>query len=261
MTAILTLLVVLAISFLITRLGTAALTLTGISQELARLQSISAFTGVGFTTQESERIVQHPVRRRIIILLMILGNAGIVTAMSSLILSLFEARETGDWLLPTVWLVGGIVVLWFLATSGWVERQMSKAMRWALSRWTRLETYDYASLLQLTGDYSVRECPVESEDWLADRRLQDLRLQQEGVTVLGIHRANGDYIGVPRGETMVRAGDYLILYGPEQTLDELDARRRGASGDLAHDRAIGETRRRRKAEQRRDKQAGYDEST
>lgn len=258
MTAILTLLVVLTLSFLITRLASAALTLTGVSQELAKLQSISAFTGVGFTTQESERIVQHPVRRRILTLLMILGNAGIVTAVSSLILSLVEVRKTGDWMLPLAWLAGGVAVLWFVATSKWVERQMSKAMRWALARWTRLETYDYASLLHLTGDYSIRECRVEPDDWLAEKRLKELKLHQEGVTVLGIHRANGDYLGVPRGETKVRADDRLILYGPEQTMNELDVRRRGSSGDQAHDRAVGETRRRREAEQRRDEQSGYD---
>jgi len=76
--------------------------------------------------------------------------------------------------------------------------------------------------------------------------------------VLGIHRANGDYVGVPRGETKVRADDQLILYGPEQTMDELDVRRRGVSGNEAHDRAVGESRRRRQAEQRRDEQVGYD---
>jgi hypothetical protein len=189
---------------------------------------------------------------------MILGNAGIVTAISSLILSLVEVRETGNWLVPAAWLIGGVAVLWFVATSGWVERQMSKAMRWALSRWTRLETYDYASLLQLTGDYSVRECRVEANDWLADKRLQDLSLHQEGVTVLGIYRTNGDYVGVPRGETEVRAEDRLILYGPEETMDELDVRRRGLTGDQAHDRAVGETRRRRQAEQRRDERSGYE---
>ena len=258
MTAILTLLVVLTLSFLITRLATVALTLTGVSQELARLQSVSAFTGVGFTTQESERIVQHPVRRRVLILLMILGNAGIVTAISSLILSLVEVRETGDWLWPAVWLAGGVTLLWFVATSDWIERQMSKAMRSALTRWTRLDTHDYANLLHLTGDYSVRECHVEPDDWLAEKRLEQLRLHQEGVTVLGIHRTNGDYVGVPRGETKVRADDRLILYGSEQAMDELDIRHRGVSGDQAHDRAVGETQQRREAEQRRDEQSGND---
>lgn len=45
MTAIGSLLVVLTLSFLITRLATIALTLTGVSRDLARLQAVSAFTG------------------------------------------------------------------------------------------------------------------------------------------------------------------------------------------------------------------------
>lgn len=87
MAAVISLFVILTLSFLFTRLATAALTLTGVSHELARLQSISAFTGVGFTTSESEALVEHPVRRRVLILLMILGNAGVVTAISSLVLT------------------------------------------------------------------------------------------------------------------------------------------------------------------------------
>jgi len=34
-------------------------------------------------------------------------------------------------------------------------------------------------------------------------------------------------------------------------MDELDVRRPGASGDQAHDRSVGKTRRRREAEERR----------
>ena len=64
MSAIIAFVIVLTLSLLITRLATAALMLTGVSHQLARLQSLSALTGVGFTTSESESIVNHPVRRR-----------------------------------------------------------------------------------------------------------------------------------------------------------------------------------------------------
>ena len=84
MVAIISLLTVLVLSLLVVRVATVALTLTGLSKQLARFQARSAFTGSGFTTTESEKVVHHPVRRRIIMLLMLLGNAGIVTAMSSL---------------------------------------------------------------------------------------------------------------------------------------------------------------------------------
>ncbi|MDY6843439.1 MAG: hypothetical protein SVW57_05045 [Thermodesulfobacteriota bacterium] len=60
-------------------------------EKKARFQALSAFSGTGFTTKETESIMNHPQRRRIITWIMILGNAGIVsiivTATSSLVTS------------------------------------------------------------------------------------------------------------------------------------------------------------------------------
>ena len=69
MIAIISLLVTIALSLFVMRIGTTALMLTGVSRELARFQSRSAFTGVGYTTKESESITTHPVRRQIVMLL------------------------------------------------------------------------------------------------------------------------------------------------------------------------------------------------
>ncbi len=88
MTAIATLLVVLTISLLTVRVATVMLILTGLSLPLARFQARSAFTGCGYTTGESEQLVGHPVRRRIISTLMLLGNAGIVTTVGALMAGL-----------------------------------------------------------------------------------------------------------------------------------------------------------------------------
>lgn len=57
------------------------------SRESARFQARSALTGVGFTTSEAEDVVSHPVRRRIVGGLMMVGSAGLVTAAASLFLS------------------------------------------------------------------------------------------------------------------------------------------------------------------------------
>lgn len=54
-----TLLVVLNSSILITRVATVALTHTGLSRESAKFQACSAFTGVGFTTSESEKVEKN----------------------------------------------------------------------------------------------------------------------------------------------------------------------------------------------------------
>lgn len=87
MIAIATLFVVVMLALLVTRMATVALMATGVPYDVARFQARSAMTGVGFTTSESESVVNHPIRRRIILTLMLLGNAGLVTIMASVILS------------------------------------------------------------------------------------------------------------------------------------------------------------------------------
>lgn len=87
MIAAVSLFLIITISVLITKISTIALVHTGLSEESAKFQSRSAYTGAGISSEETENIMNHPVRRKIIYNLMLIGNAGIVTAMSSLILT------------------------------------------------------------------------------------------------------------------------------------------------------------------------------
>lgn len=251
MSAIISLLVILTLSLLVTRLATAALTLTGMSLDMAKLQSVSAFSGVGFTTGESEAMTQHPVRRRILMGLMIVGNIGVLTALASLTLSFISVnREQGFWRL--LWLLAGLSILWVIMLSSWIDHHMHRLMRWLLRRWSDLDVRDYASLLQLTGDYAVRELRVEEGNWIDGRRLDQANLFDEGLTVLGVWRPDGEYLGVPRGETQVRAGDVLLLYGEEKNIRQLNDRWRGHSGDREHDHAVDKHQTYRRAQRARE---------
>jgi len=238
MIAIITLLTVLIFSILITKIATVALIHTGLSKEVSRFQARSAFTGVGFTTNEAENLVNHPVRRRILLLLMLFGNAGIVTAIASVVLTLITFEGEGSFVLRVSILFGGLILLWIIASLRWVDVHLSKIIGWALTRYTDLDVRDYASLLHVAGEYKVTELYIEKSDWLTQRQLQELRLQDEGVQVLGITRGEGTYIGAPDGSTKVHAGDTLILYGRDSALVQLDQRRRGRNGDLEHKQAV-----------------------
>lgn len=140
----------LTLSLLITRIATVALTLTGMSRESARFQARSAFTGVGYTTTGTEQIVGHPMRRRIVMLLMLLGNIGLVTVVSALMLS-FLGDPQGRGSLGIPLLIVGIVVLSVAAVSRWLDRRMCAVIEWALRKWTDIDTRDYASVLHLSG--------------------------------------------------------------------------------------------------------------
>lgn len=58
------------------------------------------------------------------------------------------------------------------------------------------------------------------------------------MILLGVTRPDGSYLGVPRGDTVLHAGDTLVLYSRAGQLAELDQRRQGVPGDEAHRRAV-----------------------
>lgn len=240
MIAVLTLLVALSLTLLITRIATVALTLTGMSKQSARFQARSALTGCGFTTTESEAMMNHPVRRRIVMMLMLLGNAGIVTVAATLMASLVNSTGGGlqIWIRNLTLLFAGVVLLMLLASSTWVDRRMSPVIEWAVRRFGKVQARDYAALFRLANGYAITEMLVEADDWLANRTLIDLNLPAEGVLVLGVQRGGGGYLGAPKGTTEILPGDTLILYGLIERLDELDARKADRAGAAAHRAAV-----------------------
>jgi hypothetical protein len=247
-------LTVLSVSLIVTRLATIALGLTGLSQEAARFQARSAFTGTGFTTSEAEKVVEHPVRRRIIMLLMTARSAGLVSIIISLILSFGTGDGQRAQLLRLLGLTGGVVVLWLLSSSRYVDRYVTRIMERALERWTDLDTRDYAGLLKLSGEYTIKELRVEEGDWLADKKLKNCRLAQEGINVLGIYRSDGSYVGAPKGDTEIYDDNTLILYGRAKVLRELDQRKADLSGDRAHEQAVSDQKQQEAEQDRREEE-------
>lgn len=64
---------------------------------------------------------------------------------------------------------------------------------------------------------------------MADRRLDELDLLEEGVTVLAIQRPDGSFVGAPHNATVICPRDTLILYGrADRRAAERRRRRPGA---------------------------------
>jgi hypothetical protein len=231
MAAVVSLLAVIVMSLLITKVGAVALALTGISQEAARFQARSAVSGAGFTTSESERVVDHPARRQVISLLILLGGAGLLSSVATIVLSFAGDNSARTNLARAGVLAAGLVVVWLVTRSQRFDRVLTHVIQRVLCTTTDLEVRDYASLLHVRDGWTITELQVQDEDWVADEQLRQLDLPEEGVLVLGIHRTDGRWIGAPTGETRVRPGDTAVLYGRRDTIAELDQRLRDASGD------------------------------
>jgi len=228
MIAVVSVLFILAVSLLITRIATVALQLTGLSKANARFQARSAFTGVGYTTSEAENTVNHPVRRRIVMLLMLLGNVGLVSVMSTVVLSLLGADESRFWARAGL-MSGGLLLLSLVATSKWIDRRLSSLISWALARWTDLDTRDYANLLHLADGYGVTEVMVQRGGVLDSTSVVDAGLQKMGLQVLGVQRADGSYEGAPSADSVLKPGDLVFLYGRNREVSEFCAERAKAA--------------------------------
>jgi hypothetical protein len=258
MLSLFSLIVIVSFSMLITKIAAVMLVHTGLSEQIASFQARSAFTGVGFATSEAENVVNHPVRRKIIMSLMLIGNAGVITAMASLMLTFISTEQNGiSWPVKMAILLASVAFLWFIASSKAINRFLSRFISRALKKYTRLNVRDYSTLLHLTGGFAITELKVEKGNWLAGKKMKNARLSDEGLNVLGIQHKDGSFLGVLNGETEIRQDDILLIYGKEDVIRLLDDRKNDFFGDIEHVHTANEQQRLNKIEmekeQRRNK--------
>jgi len=253
MGSLISLIIIFILSVLITKIASESLVHTGLSREAARFQARSAFTGVGFTTREAENIVNHPVRRRIIMSLMLIGNIGIISALASLMLTFVDA--SGDRMANIIRLLiiaGSLTGLWLLSQSKWVENLLVRLIKKALKRFTTLNIKDYVELLNLKNEYEITVIKINEDDWMQSKKIGELKLRKEGVNIIGIQRKDGTYIGTPYGDTEITKDDQLILYGRKKNLKNLEKRKQDASGDRDHQEAMKEQDEEKKKQKEKD---------
>lgn len=233
MIAILTLILVIGCSMLITKVAAIALVHTGMERERAKFQARSAFTGAGFTTSESEQVVKHPVRRKIIMALLLLGNAGFVTAISSLIIGFTKSNNQNNLELVYV-LLGGILLLYLSTRSRKWDRLLDKIIAKFLVRFTNLRPRSFERLMTIMDDYEVMEVSAADNSWLTGSTLAELKLTDEGILILGVVQKNSTYNGVPRGNYEIKPEDKLIMYGQADQIEEISKRRDKLQAKMEH---------------------------
>ncbi|MCH9675819.1 MAG: potassium transporter TrkA [Gammaproteobacteria bacterium] len=222
MLAALSLLIVLTLSIAAVRTGATALRLTGMPEDVARFQARSAFTGAGFTTSESEAIVNHPVRRRIVSTLMVVGSIGLVSMMTTIIVPLVGADSgTGNVLYQLLWLMGVALVLWCVVLNPRVDGLMCAAIARLLERAEGFGARQPVRLLQMPASHSVMRVLVHRGGGLEGRSLAEW--VDRNVTVLGIEREDGTFVKQPDLGQAMQIADEVFVYGPDEALGAMHA--------------------------------------
>jgi len=223
MIAVIGLLFVLFVSLLTTRIGTIALMHTGMSKQTARFQARSALTTSGFSTSESEQIMNNPLRRRIIMNLMLLGSLGVITILSSSILTVMHLNaKVGSLHTEIITLLGGVFLLLFLTKSKFVDRYLTIIIDYFLDRYLDLHIGNYKNLVHLHNNYKIGEFVLSPDSLLIGQTFKDNPLKEKGVVVLGVKRSDGTYIGAPKDNFIFKENDLLTVYAKKSDIDVIN---------------------------------------
>ena len=223
MAPLLAFLAIVLVSLLIVRLGTNALMLTGMSQQAATFQAASGFFGVGFTTKEAEMVVEHPVRRRIILHLIIAGNVGLTSALATLIVTFVQEKDAPAFHIMTLIgvLVLGAVSLALVLNLPIVKKPLDAIMRRSLTKIGVHRPMDYEMLLRVREGFCVSDVEIAGGHGMAGKTLKESRPSDHGIVVLGIYHEGGRFEGAPDKDATINAGDVIMVYGAEKAVERL----------------------------------------
>lgn len=241
MAAALSLFVILTAFIFITRLAAIALRMTGMPERVARFQCLSALSGAGFTTSESEMIVNYPIRRRIISMLIIMGNVGFLSLSATFVVSLLSTDGQPTAIMEQiVWLGGGMVAVWLFMLNPFADRLLCSLMGRLLAATTHLGQRRYLRTLQVSNGLSVAE---HHHHISGITRIAELPVADSGLLVLALLRADGTTLNRPSGDTDITSHDRLVLYGSddahehfEDALELLDGEAESRDAALIHER-------------------------
>ncbi len=212
--SIVLLLLVLIVSLAFVRLAAIGLELTGIPWDRAKFHALSAFTNTGFPNREAEEAVNHPVRRRIISYLVILGNAGLITTVASLASSLVETSLL--FALRNLALIGvGVVsIVWF------AHRPMiAKPLRaWSQAWLTRRYSFSEPTGASLVGSHGALWHVEPTPNALAiGCSVASLRDADPRIEVTLIERS-GETLLHPDPQVEIHTDDRLVVFAQEEAV-------------------------------------------
>jgi len=213
------LLLTILVSFTVVRIGGLALQLTGIEPEVARFQALSAFSGTGFTTTEAERVVRHSTRRRIITILIILGNAGLVAIIATLVASFTQVTGYGWFFARLGIIIVSIFVLYRLIVASRIGNRLLSWLRKPLMKRILREAPPVEEIFHVGKNWGVSLVAVSETSRSIGLSVGDVVFDIE-VQVLAVDRAD-DFIPTPGNDVRIEAGDRLLVYGLAESVRDL----------------------------------------
>ena len=205
--------VYLTIILIVIEINTILFTFTGLKKNIARFQVISMLTGTGFTTGESELIIDHPIRRRLGAFLILFGAfslAVIISAISSILSDEFFTMKIG-------YVAGTLVLFLFVLKVGKVKNKITVLFEHELERNFDLQDMTIKDVFFTEENDSLVEVPLHSSSTMIGGKLIEKLNSEEDINILSIKRGE-IIIRKKRLNTELQAGDFILMLGDKEVI-------------------------------------------
>ncbi|MCQ6562453.1 TrkA C-terminal domain-containing protein [Paenibacillus mendelii] len=201
--------------FLVMEISVSLLVFTGLEPEKSRFQVVSMLTATGFTTEESELILRHPVRRKIGLFLILFGVFSLAVVISTISSILSTSFHLMPLLIGTVCLAAVLLVV----KNKKVKEKLSLLL---ISKMNGDHKIDQIPLEEIIVEEKERMIGIhlqEGSQWIG-RMLSDILEHDDAPLPLMIRRESGKITKGCRDQKLLE-GDLILFYGDKEQLESL----------------------------------------
>lgn len=217
MNIIITFFVFLFIFLGIIELFSVLMVLTGMENSKAKFQVVSLLTSTGYTTKESEMIVQHPIRRKIATWIMIFGYVSSVTFVSFLVNILMQKSIVSiTTVFITILII--IIVIKFRKLIDLMESKIEDVIR-KNDAWIKFNKYTNQLICRRKG-YGIMEIYLPEDSFLVGETILSANLSKLEIQILNIDKGD-KFINFPNIEYKFEHKDKLTVYGNIKNIQKL----------------------------------------
>ncbi|QGQ94773.1 hypothetical protein EHS13_07710 [Paenibacillus psychroresistens] len=201
--------------FLVLEIAVVLLVSTGLEVEVARFQVVSMLTATGFTTDESELIARHPIRRKISIFLILFGVfslAVLISFISAILIKDFR-------LLQLVGIAAFFAIVLLVVKNKAVQNRLAQRFKKHLKSEYELHEMPIQEILYMDDQDWIVNIQICKDSTFIHSKIAKLILPDEDIQVLYVHRGQAK-IRNELSDILIQEGDILLVYGLKTTIEE-----------------------------------------
>ncbi|OCA87504.1 hypothetical protein A8F95_09395 [Bacillus wudalianchiensis] len=188
--------------------------LTGLEEAVSRYQVISMLTNTGFTTDEAQLIIDHPVRRRLSMFLILFGAFSLAVVISSITNILSNDLRLKELMVINIVLL----VILMIGKTPFIRERLKKRLNREMEKKLEISELPIKDALYLDENDLVTDIVIKEDSKFIDKKAADLVERDEDISILFIKRGKVN-IRNRLDEEKIQEGDQLFIYGNQEAIE------------------------------------------